>query len=202
MGDTGKQAPAPQTPPKEGEPKFPQPRPGTEAGCPQPGPAGEETPPGLGSAPARAREGKRGRLEASVPEGPGAPRPSLESPAAHLALHAPLRRSPCEHVLLPPSARGAAPRRAETRGSPQDWAPGAGAPAFSAALRAPPPPRDPGLGLRREPAFPRSVCYLAPATENIKQKNFRKLSSPDTPVLLRSGPHLLTPSSPPTRKAS
>lgn len=38
--------------------------------------------------------------------------------------------------------------------------------------------------------FPRSVCSVAPATGNVKQKNFCKLSPLDTRGFLKSGPHL------------
>lgn len=49
------------------------------------------------------------------------------------------------------------------------------------------PPHPPA---RPRTALPSGVGYLAPATGSVKQKNFCKLSSPDTHRFLKSGPHL------------
>lgn len=62
----------------------------------------------------------------------------------------------------------------------------------------------PAAGTRTAPprvAFPRRVCSLAPATEIIKQKNFCKLSSPNTRGFHKSGPPLLRTCIQSSRKA-
>lgn len=133
MGDAGKAAPAPQTQSKEGEPKIP----GREAGARGPAPREKRL---LGaSEAARARGGKRGRLEASVPES--------RQPAAVLGVTRtpprPARSTPAQPVLTCPPApegqRGCPPRLREEGDRRRTGLQGPGPPAFSGAFGAPLP---------------------------------------------------------------
>lgn len=103
-------------------------------------------------------------------------------------------------LTCPPVPKGprAALGSSRRRGSPQDRDYSGRRPSIFRPFGAP------AAGTRTAPprvAFPRSVCSLAPAPELIKQKNFCKLSSPNTRGFHKSGPPVLRTCIQSSRKA-
>lgn len=120
--------------------------------------------------------------EAPEPARPGDPRPSAVSHAPRLALAAASQCNPTKMSSCPLGLAGCPPPLHEGRGAANRDSSGRRLGILEDA-----PPHPPA---RPRTALPSGVGYLAPATGSVKQKNFCKLSSPDTHRFLKSGPHL------------